>query len=205
MARYYAYIHVSTNNQKTDRQFDSLNAYSKKNKIKYDCIFEDKVSGRDFNRPQYKLLKEKAIRGDTIVINELDRLGRTYEEMKNELDYFHKQGIKVIILDLPILNIEDEKLAAVINDIISNLLSYIAEKEIIKMKQRIKEGIESARGRGAKLGRPFKIVPKSFYKYYDKYIDKEIKIVEFARLMGVSRNTIYRYIKKHTEGKKIAS
>lgn len=196
MARHYAYIRVSTNSQKTDRQFDSLKEYSKLNKIKYDYIFEDKVSGKDFDRPQFQLLKEKAKQGDTIIIKELDRLGRNYQEIKNELDYFYNQGIKVIILDIPILNIEDEKLAAVINDIILNLLSYFAEKEIIKTKQRIKEGMKAAKDRGINVGRPFAEIPKVFFKYYDKWLAKEIKTVEFARLVGKSRNQIYVYVRK---------
>lgn len=196
MGKCFAYVRVSTNSQNADRQFNALKEYSKNNKIEYDIIFEDRISGKDFIRPQYQLMREKVRRGDIVVVKELDRLGRNYEDIKNELDYFYKQGIKVIVLDLPILNIGDEKLSNVINDIILNLLSYIAEKEIIKLRQRVREGIHAARERGTKLGRPAVEIPKSFYKYYDKWCARELKTFEFARLVGVSSNQIYVYVRK---------
>lgn len=205
LSKVYGYIRVSTSNQKTDRQYEALEKYSKDNNINYDIIFEDKVSGKHFDRPQYNVLKEKAIKGDTIIVKELDRLGRNYDEIKVELDYFYNKGIKVIIIDIPMLDIEDETMSKVVNDIVINMLSYIAQKEREKISQRVKEGIKAARANGVEVGRPTVEIPKAFYKYYDKWKAKEITGVEFAKLVEVSRSTLYRHIKLHEEKKAQAS
>ncbi|HOJ09271.1 MAG TPA: recombinase family protein [Clostridiales bacterium] len=193
----YGYIRISTNKQKTDRQWEALKSYEKENKIQFDAIFEDKQSGKDFNRSQYKALKNSIKKGDVLVVKELDRFGRNYEEIKQELAYFQSMGIKVIILDLPVLNVEDETLSSLLNNLIIELLSYIAQKEREKIQDRVKEGLQVARNKGVKLGRPERKLPDNFEKYYKRWKADEITAVEFAKLIGVSRATIYNYINEY--------
>lgn len=196
----YAYIRVSTKEQCTDRQHEALKEYAKANKLKFKTIFEDKSSGKDFERPQYQSLKEIVKAGDTIVIKELDRLGRNFMDTPKELQYFFERNIKVVILDTPLISTGDDKLDYTINNMLIGFLSYIADKEREKIQCRVKEGLVNAKAKGIKLGRPERTLPKEFEKYYKKWKAGDITAVEFSKLLGVSRATLYRYIKEF-EGK----
>ncbi|MCD3234308.1 recombinase family protein [Clostridium botulinum D/C] len=202
MKKIYGYLRVSTLEQNTGRQREALKRYEKENNIKIDCIFEDKASGKNFNRPQYKVMKELAKKGDTIIVKELDRLGRNYDEIKAELSQFNLLGIKIVILDLPIMNVEDDTLNSLLNNLVIELLSYIADRERIKIVSRIREGLKNAKQNGTKsgknIGRPSITVdelPKDFEKYYKKVIKKQITKNDMAKILGISRMTLYRYIK----------
>ncbi len=150
----YAYIRVSTKEQNTDRQLVALKEYAKTNKLKFKTIFEDKSSGKDFDRVQYQNLKETVKAGDTIIIKELDRLGRNFMDTPKELQYFIEKNIKVIILDTPLIATGDDKLDYTINNMLIGFLSYIADKEREKIQSRVKEGLVNAKAKGVKLGRP---------------------------------------------------
>ncbi|MBL4937735.1 recombinase family protein [Clostridium sp. YIM B02515] len=193
----YAYIRVSTKEQNTDRQHEALKDYTKQNKINIKAIFEDRATGKNFERSQYQLLKETVKSGDSIVIKELDRLGRNFMDTPKELQYFFERGIKVIILDTPLINTGDDKLDYTINNMLIGFLSYIADKEREKIQSRVKEGLVNAKAKGVKLGRPERELPKDFEKYYKKWKANDITAVEFAKLLGVSRATLYRYIKEY--------
>jgi len=77
------------------------------------------------------------------------------------------------------------------------LLSYIAQKELEKIQSRVKEGLQAARNKGVRLGRPERKLPENFERYYKRWKANEITGVEFAKLMGVCRATIYNYIKEY--------
>jgi DNA invertase Pin-like site-specific DNA recombinase len=202
---FYAYIRVSTREQSTDRQHQALNDYAKSNGIKI-TPYEDKASGKDFDRAQYQALKQVAKSGDIIIIKELDRLGRNYEEIKKELAHFQSAGIKVRILDLPLLDVKDETLSALLNNLMIELLSYIAQKEREKTISRVREGVAYAIEHGTKsgipFGRPAPVLPEKFEKYYQQYRGGEIISDEFARLIGKSRSQLYRYIREYEKNKK---
>jgi DNA invertase Pin-like site-specific DNA recombinase len=197
MNNVYAYIRVSTKEQNTDRQHEALKQYAESNNIEYKTIFEDRASGKDFERPQYKVLKETVKNGDTIIIKELDRLGRNFMDTPKELQYFFERGVKVIILDTPLVSTGDSKLDYTINNMLVNFLSYIADKEREKIQGRVIEGLRNAKAKGVKLGRPGRTLPKDFKKYYSKWKDAEITGVEFAKLLNISRATLYRHIKDY--------
>jgi DNA invertase Pin-like site-specific DNA recombinase len=197
MINTFGYIRVSTKEQNTDRQHEALKAYAKANKLKYKVIFEDKSTGKDFDRPQYQALKELVKAGDTIIIKELDRLGRNFMDTPKELQYFIERNVKVIILDTPLINTGDDKLDYTINNMLIGFLSYIADKEREKIQSRVKEGLQNAKEKGVRLGRPERTLPKDFEKYYKKWTAEEITAVEFSKLLNVSRQTLYRYIKAY--------
>lgn len=197
MSRIYAYVRTSKISQNSDRQHQALNEYAANNDIKFSGVFEDKQSGKDFDRVQYQTLKEAVRPGDIIVVKELDRFGRNYEEIKKELSFYQSQGVKVRILDLPTLNVNDEALSALLNNLMVELLSYIAQKEREKIQLRVKEGLVSAKVKGIKLGRPGRTLPKDFEKYYKRWTAGEINGIEFSKLLRVSRATLYRYIEQY--------
>ena len=96
MAKIVAYVRVSSKDQNLDRQLDEL----KKLGIEEKYIYQDKQSGKDFERIGYQYMKKSLEKGDTLVIKELDRIGRNQEELKKEWQYFRDNEINVRVLDL---------------------------------------------------------------------------------------------------------
>lgn len=197
----YGYIRVSSQDQNTDRQHEALKEYAKTNNIKFKTVFQDKASGKDFDRPQYQALKNSLKPGDTLIVKELDRLGRNKDLIKQELDYFKQQKIRVKILNIPTTLIdlpkESDWVFEMINNILIEVMGAIAEEERNKIHLRQAEGIAAAKEKGVKFGRPERSLPKDFEKYYKKWKADEITAVEFSKLLGVSRATLYRHIKEY--------
>lgn len=151
----YAYIRVSTKEQHLDRQIEAIKEY------RPDEVFADKLSGKNFDRPEYHRLKSIIRRGDEIIVKELDRLGRNKDAVKEELKWFKDNGVIVRVLDIPTTMIElpgQEWIAEMVNNILIEVIAAVAEQERKKIRQRQKEGIACARERGVKFGRPEKEV-----------------------------------------------
>ena len=97
----YGYIRVSTKEQNEDRQRIALANFP----VPKDNIFMDKLSGKDFNRPQYRKLIRKLRPGDSMVIKSIDRLGRNYEEILNQWRIITKdKHADIVVLDMPLLD-----------------------------------------------------------------------------------------------------
>ena len=156
MNKLYGYVRVSSKDQCEDRQMLSLQEFSvpKKN------IYMDKMSGKDFNRPQYKQLIKKLKANDVIVIKSIDRLGRDYDEILNQWRMITKEiGADIVVLDMPLLNTSSQEKTLTktfIADLVLQILSYVAQTERENMKMRQKEGIAAAKKRGVQFGRPRK-------------------------------------------------
>lgn len=189
----FGYARISSVDQNISRQMEALTEYG----IEERDIFVDKLSGKDFNRENYILLKKILRPGDTLVIKELDRLGRDMSGIKREWDYFIKEGINVVILDMPILNTTNktdlEK--RLISDIVLSLLSYLAEKERLKIRQRQREGIEIAKSRGVYKGRKRKEL-EQFNLVYKRWKEGEITALGACKELNISSPTFYRRIKE---------
>ena len=211
----YGYLRVSTKEQNLDRQYQGIKEYCTSNNIKFKdvVIFEDKQSGKDMERPQYKALKEAIKKGDTLIIKELDRLGRNKEQIKQELDYYRALGVKIKILNIPTTLIDlpegQEWVFEMINNILIEVLGAIAEEERNKIRQRQAEGIQEALKKGVKFGREKRSVdtlPKDFEKIYRRLKSKSSKGTltneEGAKLLGITRMTLYRYIKLYESEEK---
>lgn len=195
MKKIYGYARVSSKEQNLDRQIESLKRYG----VEERDIITDKQSGKDFNREGYITLKNSLLReGDILVIKELDRLGRNMDQIKQEWQELEKLGVNIVVLDNPVLNTEgktdlERKL---IGNIIFELLTYMAQKEREKIKQRQREGIDAAKALGKHLGRPRAIYPDNWSEVYPKWKKGEIKAVEAMELMGLKKNTFYNLIKR---------
>ena len=207
----FGYVRVSTKEQKEDRQVQAIKEYCKDNNIKLEerDIIIDKQSGKDFNRQGYQTLKTQLARqGDTIIIKELDRLGRNMEQIKEEWQDLIKQGINIIVIDTPILNTSNktdlEK--TLISNIVFELLSYMAEKERQKIKQRQAEGIAIAKAKGKHLGRPRldwdtleQEQREKIKELYPIWKSGEITATKFMEVVGLKRNTFYKIIKQYEQ------
>lgn len=159
----YAYMRVSTDKQCTDRQQLLIKEYCNKNKIVLDSEFEDIISGKTYNRPQYNKLKESLKSGDTVIIASIDRLGRNWDQNKAEYKWFLENNINLKLCDYPILDIdvnENNKEIDLSNKLIKSMmidvLCYGAEMERKKISLRTTDSLRAKKERGEILGRPRK-------------------------------------------------
>lgn len=204
MKKTYAYIRVSTKEQNIDRQLESISKYCLDNNIDIDerDIIIEKQSGKDFNREGYLTLKNSLLRkGDTLIIKELDRLGRDMAMIKEEWRELEKLGISIVVIDTPILNTvgKTDLEKTLISNIVFELLSYMAEKERVKIKQRQAEGIAAAKAKGIKLGRPEVQYPDNWIEVYNSWKGKEITAVKAMELTGLKKNSFYNLVKRYEE------
>ena len=138
----YGYARVSTREQNEDRQLIALSGFpvARKN------IFLDKLSGKDFNRPQYRRMLRRLKEGDLLVVHSIDRLGRNYDEIIAQWRIITKEKkAQVVVLDMPLLDTRQGRdlTGTLIADIVLQLLSYVAQKE--------RENTISGRRRGSRL------------------------------------------------------
>ena len=102
----YGYIRVSSRDQNEDRQLIALHGKGVEDRF----IYMDKVSGKDFNRPQYKKLVKKLKPGDLLYIQSIDRLGRNYEEVQNQWRILTKEkNVDICVIDMPLLDTRQGK------------------------------------------------------------------------------------------------
>lgn len=191
----FAYIRVSTKQQKIDRQYEEIKALGVDDKH----IYIDKESGKDFDRTNYQKLIRKIKKDDLLIIKSIDRLGRNYHMILDEWARITKTiGADIKVIDMPLLDtrIEGKNLVGkFISDIVLQVLSFVAENERANIKQRQAEGIRIAKEKGVRFGRPNKILPSNTNEILDKYINHEITNIEAAKLIGVSRGTFFRLSK----------
>ncbi|HEY5523946.1 MAG TPA: recombinase family protein [Clostridium sp.] len=195
----FAYVRVSSKDQNIGRQIYAIDEYCKINKVKIDerDIYIDKISGKDFNRESYQALKLVLREGDTLIVKELDRLGRNMNMIKEEWQSLIKKGINIIVIDTPFLNtIEKTDLEKnLISNIVFELLTYLAEKERVKLKQRQAEGIAVAKTNGKHLGRPRADFPDGFEKVYNEWKDGKITAVYAFTSLKVPKSTYYKLVR----------
>ena len=197
----YAYVRVSSKDQNPERQIAAMRELG----ITEKYIYVDKMSGKDFERTEYRKMLKRLKRGDLIVIKSIDRLGRNYSEILEEW----RQITKVIeaniqVLDMPLLNtyIEHDNLTGVfVADMVLQILAYVAETERSFIKQRQAEGIAIAKENGVHFGAEKIELPVDFKKYYELWKAGEISIRTGAAELGMSKSTFFRRCKEFDEGK----
>ncbi len=188
MGNIYAYVRVSTLQQNEDRQMIAMSEVQVPEKN----IYVEKQSGKDFNRPMYRKLLKRLKANDVLYVKSIDRLGRNYDEVLEQWRILTKQkGVDIVVLDMPLLDTRRGKdlLGTLIADLVLSLLSYVSENERCAIRQRQKEGIEAARRKGVRFGRPQKVLPENFEQIYMLWMNREINGNEAARLCDFSRTT----------------
>lgn len=193
-ANVYGYIRVSTKEQCEDRQYIALREFS----VPEQNIFMDKLSGKDFNRPQYRKLLRKMKPGDMLVLKSIDRLGRNYEEILNQWRIITKEKrADIVVLDMPLLDTRQtgkDLTGTFVADLVLQILSYVAQTERENIRQRQKEGIAAAKQRGVQFGRPRKPIPQEFWQLKDAWEQKKITSREAARQIGIAQDTFLRWV-----------
>lgn len=161
------------------------------------CIFIDKQSGKDFNRPAYSRMLRCMRKDDLLYVKSIDRLGRNYDEILEQWRYITKiKGADIMVLDMPLLDTRKGKdlIGTLIADIVLQLLSYVAQTEREFIRQRQREGIDAAKARGVKFGRPNKERPSQFEHYKALYKNGSISARGAAQHLGVTHKTFIRWV-----------
>lgn len=198
MSKIYGYARVSSKEQHLDRQILALQQYVPK-----EYILVDKASGKDLERPSYQALKSAlGLRsGDILFITSLDRLSRKKEHIKQELQWFKDNGIRLKILDLPtsLVEVPEEQhwILDMIQNVLIEVLASIAEQERVTIRRRQKEGIEVAKKKGKHLGRPYIKQPQQFEEVYSEWQSGRITARRAMQVLNLSSSTFYRMVKKY--------
>ena len=199
--RTYYYARVSSKEQNLDRQIEAFKTLGADERD----IITDKESGKDLNRSGYIALKNAMLRkGDTLVIKSLDRLSRNKTDIKNELQFFKDNGIRLKVIDLPTTMMDlpqgQEWVFEMVNNILIEVLGTIAEQERKTIKARQSEGIAAAKKNGKKLGRPALTYPDNWKKVYADWKDGKITAKTAMELTETKRTSFYKLVQM-TESK----
>ena len=196
----YYYARVSTTEQNLDRQLDIFRSLGADDRD----IITDKQSGKDLDRPGYTALKTTILRpGDTLIIKSLDRLSRSKLDIKNELQYFKDNNIRIKVIDLPttMLDLPEEQswVIDMVNNIMIEVLSSIAEQEYNTIHQRQSEGIAAAKAKGKHLGRPKLIKPDNWDSVISEYKESRITAKEAMTRLNLKRSSFYKLLKSEQD------
>jgi DNA invertase Pin-like site-specific DNA recombinase len=187
----YGYARVSTVEQNEARQLIAL----KNAGVDEAHTYVDKASGKDFLRPMYQKLRRKLKKGDLLIVQSLDRFGRCYDDIIDEWRYLVKQvGVDVKVLDMPLLDTRQGEglIGRFVGDIVLQILSFVAEMERRKIKERQAQGIAAARARGVRFGRPSLELPENIEEELQLYRDKKLTLREAAKECGLSSSSFWR-------------
>ena len=198
MGKMYGYARVSTREQKEDRQLMALMEMQVPRKN----IYMDKQSGKDFERPMYKRMMDRLKGDDLLYIKSIDRLGRNYEEILEQWrELTREKKVDIVVLDMPLLDTRRGKdlMGTFLSDIVLQVLSFVAENERSTIRQRQKEGIEAARQKGVRFGRPKKPLPDNFGQIYKLWLSGELSSREAAKRCGMPLSSFYRKGKTEEE------
>ena len=197
----YFYGRVSTKEQNLARQLEEARAYKD-----IDEVFCDKQSGKTFQRTEYDRLKSILREGDEVIVTEMDRLGRNKAAVKEEIKWFKENGIVLRILELPTTLIDfngQDWIADMINNVLIEVLSSVAEQEVRKIDKRREAGIAAmpvVNGKkvslktGRTYGRQPLEIDDAFERYFEMQKRGEISVKECCEALKISRSTWYNRV-----------
>ena len=191
----FYYARVSSREQNLDRQIE---AFKKLGADEREIIC-DKESGKNLDRSGYQALKTAMLRGgDTLIIKSLDRLSRNKTDIRNELQYFKDNNIRLKVIDLPTTMMDlpegQEWVFEMVNNILIEVLGTIAEQERQTIRQRQREGIDAAKAKGKHLGRPQVELPENYEAVIAQWKSGEITARQAMRMLSVSKSSFYRMV-----------
>lgn len=184
-----AYIRVSTIDQNIDRQREALNPYS------IEKWFEEKVSGKDTNRPQLMAMLDFAREGDVIYVAEFSRLARNTKDLLNLIEHLNNKGVEVKSLK------EQLDTSTSTGKLMITMLAAISEFERGLMLERQKEGIEIAKRKGKYKGRAKIKKPQNYDVVMADYYNRRITAKRAMELLNLKRTTFYKLIRENQEHK----
>lgn len=198
----FGYIRISSKDQNEARQLEKMKELG----INERDIFIDKQSGRNFERPQYQLMKRMLRQGDVLYLHSLDRFGRNKEQILDEWNELtKKRKVDIVVMDMPLLDTTQyrDSLGNFISDLVLQILSWLAEEERNKIRTRQKEGIDIALKKGVKFGRDKVEITDEFKNLYIDWKAGRITAVSFMKQVNMKKSTFYNRINEYEKSMKI--
>lgn len=196
MTTVYGYVRVSCIDQNEERQLIAMQEHH----VESANIFIDKMSGKNFDRPESKRMLEVLKEDDLLYILSIDRLGRNYEEIQNQWRILTKEKkIDICVLDMLVLDTRQGKdlMGTFVADLVLQVLSFGAQNERENIRKRQEQGIAAARMRGVHLGRPVKTVPDDFGDMVKRWEKKQFALSSILKDCNMSEATFYRRLREY--------
>jgi DNA invertase Pin-like site-specific DNA recombinase len=177
------YIRVSSVDQNAARQLDG---------IKLDRVFQDKVSGKDTNRPALQEMLAFVRDGDTVMVHSIDRLARNLVDLRSLVTVLNGKGVAVSFLKESLTFTTDT--ANPMNTLMLNMMGAFAEFERSMIRERQREGIAAAKASGKPTGRPASLTPSQIATIKERAAQGVSKVA-LASEYKVTRATVYAALK----------
>ena len=196
----YARVSKADGSHTTDLQRDALLAAG----IDPEQIYEDQASGKQDDRPQLAACLKALRAGDTLIVWKLDRLGRDLRHLVNVVHDLTERGVGLKVLTGQGAAIDTTTASG---KLVFGIFAALAEFERELISERTKAGLASARARGRKGGRPYKMTPTKVRLAAASMGQPGTKVGELCKELGVTRQTLYRHVSPTGElrldGKKV--
>ena len=189
----YGYARCSTNESKQDinRQIKELRAAGAE-----EVVFEYE-HGDAKTKEQLQMLLEMAAAGDTIITLEVSRLSRSTQQLCEIVEVIKRKHLRLVIVGRITVDCRNGEIDPMSQAFIQ-MSAVFAELELSIIRARVKSGIANAKAKGKKVGRPHLTkddIPASFMKHFPALVEGKMNVSELARVCGISRPTVYKYVK----------
>lgn len=174
------YVRASSLDQNMERQLDGLHT---------DKLFSEKISGKDTHRPQLQALLEYVREGDTVVVHSLDRLARNLDDLRNLVQTLTGRSVRVQFIKEGLTFTGDD---SPMSTLLLSVMGAFAEFERALIRERQREGIQIAKQKGVYKGRKPSLSPVQVQELKARASEPKAKL---AKEFGVSRETIYQYLR----------
>lgn len=178
-----AYVRVSSLEQKTDRQCESLKKYN------IDKWFIEKISGKNTNRPQLQAMLDYVREDDTVYVHDFSRLARSTKDLLELVELLNSKGVHLVS------NKENLDSRTPTGKLMLTMIAAINEFERTNLLERQREGIAIAKEKGVYKGRkPVEVKEETFIEAYNRYQSRQINKSELSKELNVSRPTLDKLI-----------
>lgn len=189
----YGYARCSTNESKQDinRQIKELKAAGAD-----EVIFEYE-HGDAKTKKQLQMLLDIAIEGDTIITLEVSRLSRSTQQLCEIIETIKSKRMRLVIVGSITIDCRDGQIDPM-SEAFLQMAGIFSQLELAMIRSRIRSGMENAKAKGRRVGRRPTTkddIPAIFHKHYAAFRDGKMNVSELARVCGISRPTVYKYLK----------
>ena len=182
-----AYIRVSTKEQNTGRQHEDFTAKG----IVLDKVFEEKLSGKNTDRPQLQAMLAYLREGDTLYVESFSRLARSTRDLLNIVNTLNEKGVSFVSLK------ENIDTTTPNGKFMLTVFAGLYELERDNILERQREGIDLALKEGRPYGRPSATLSSTFSKNYQLWKQGELKAVDFMKRENIPKSTFYKLVKRY--------
>ena len=183
------YIRVSTQHQNTGRQHEGFTAHN----ITIDKMYEEKISGKNTDRPQLQSMLQYVREGDTVYVESFSRLARSTRDLLEIVEELTSKGVQFVSLK------ENVDTSTPQGKFMLTVFAGLAQLERENILQRQREGIDLCLAEGRAYGRPSAQFSNTFATHYQQWRAGEIKAVDFMRAENLPKSTFYKLVKRYEE------